>query len=193
MGRIHPLVVVVAGLALGGCAKTSTHPGESADAPLTDQPSAPETKPAAPVVDEEAAAAPGPARAHSVPDMRATCALEIERQIACVEQYIPMIVDVRIKLDLPAGMAARGKDEAGRQALLVEAREEFPEHYSRDKIPAICERRQAMAEQMPPELLAELNALGPDCHTAPDCAAFARCTAPVVERILAATAKAGPR
>jgi hypothetical protein len=117
--------------------------------------------------------------------------LEVRRQIACVDDYIPMIVGVRIKLDLPAGTAERGKDEVGRAALEQIAREEFPQYYSVEKIPEICAKRQAMAEQMPFEVLRELTADDGQCHLEEDCQHFASCTAPVVERILALSARSG--
>ena len=102
-----------------------------------------------------------------------------------------MIVGVRIKLDLPAGTAERGKDEAGRDQLMALALKEFSDHYSVARIPAICAQRQTMADRMPPVLLDELHALGPDCYTEKDCEGWSRCTAPMVERILAWAAASG--
>jgi hypothetical protein len=117
-------------------------------------------------------------------DIRPRCAAEIRRQLACVDDFVGTIVAVRVKLDLPPGMAEKGKDPAGRAALVATAKQEFLVDYAPDRITAICEKRQAQVAAMPPEVLNELQKTDNDCTAVGDCALFARCMAPQLEAAL---------
>jgi hypothetical protein len=104
-----------------------------------------------------------------------------------MDTFVPMIVDTRIKLDIPRGMAARGKHNAGREQLIAMAKQEFVADMAPEKHRAICDGRQAMVEAMPPERLKELKAMGGDgCLAEADCQGFTRCVAPILEKMLSA-------
>jgi hypothetical protein len=135
-------------------------------------------------------AKPNAARAF---DIRASCAAELKRTFECGDTFVPMIVDTRIKLDLPAGIAARGKDPAGRAELIATAHREFAVDKAPDKHREICERRQAIVDAMPPERLKAMQASMPICPTTADCQAFARCQQPILEKMIPIEAAARGR
>lgn len=194
MPRNNPsAIVTIVGALLCGCASTQTHTTEAANtAPNANTPSSESPVEVANASAHETTTTEAePATAPTKPDIGETCPLEVKRQIECKDKYLPMIVGVRIKLDFPKGTAERGKDAAGRAALVALAHQEHPDYYSVDKIPVICRQRQAMVDRMPPEMIEELTAIGPDCHTEETCEGFTQCVAPMVERILAWTASTG--
>jgi hypothetical protein len=115
---------------------------------------------------------------------------ELKRTFECKDTFVPTIVDTRIKLDIPAGIAARGKTPAGRTALIAQAHKEFAVDKAPDKHQAICERRQAMADSLPPERLKELQSTMPVCPTNADCKAFAECERPILEKMIPVEAAA---
>jgi hypothetical protein len=133
-----------------------------------------------------------PTAAHAF-DIRATCAAELKRTFECKESFVPMIVDTRIKLDLPAGIAADGKDAAGRAAIVAKAHQEFAVGKAPDQHPAICERRQAMVDAMPAERVKAMQASMPTCPTSADCQAFTACMQPILERMIPVEAEARKR
>ena len=126
----------------------------------------------------------GPGTAPAVPDLRAACAEEIRRELTCEADFVPMIVDARIRLDLPPGMAARARGPDGRDGLVAEARAEFAEDYAPDRIETICNHRQARAASLSPEALEDLRRDNGACTGATDCRAFTACMAPILEKLL---------
>src|SRR4051812_46532000 len=56
--------------------------------------------------------------------LRHTCVAMLERARTCTDDYLAMLVDVRVRLDHPAGIAAMDRDR-GRKSLLAEAHEEW--------------------------------------------------------------------
>ena len=124
-------------------------------------------------------------------DIRATCALELKRELTCKQSFVPMIVDTRIKLDVPRGIAARGKDQAGREELIAIAHREFAVDRAPAKHRTICDGRQAMVDAMPPERLQQLKTVAGDCLAAADCEGYTRCVAPLLEKMLAAAPPRG--
>jgi hypothetical protein len=104
-----------------------------------------------------------------------------------------MIVDTRIKLDLPKGVAAKGKDKAGRAKLVTLAKKEFADDYAADKIKGICEKRQAQVASVPPEVVKEMLAMQDKCKAVADkdCKGFAACMAPILEKMLGMGASSG--
>jgi len=123
-------------------------------------------------------------------DLRATCAAELKRTFECKERFVPMIVETRIKLDLPPGIAARGKDPAGRAGLVAIAHREFAADRAPDKHRAICEGRQAIVDAMPPARLQALRTTIRACPTTTDCQTFTRCMQPILERMIPVEAAA---
>jgi electron transfer flavoprotein alpha/beta subunit len=120
--------------------------------------------------------------------------MELKRQLKCMDTFVPMIVDTRIKLDIPRGMAARGKDQASREELIAIAKREFVVDKAPERHRTICDGRQAIVEAMPPDRLKALLAMGADgCLAEADCHGFTRCQAPVLEKMLVAVPPQGER
>jgi len=163
---VLPLAVIAAA-ALSGCTTSRTCPAAPARPPATSGP---------------------------VIDIRTTCAMELKRQLKCMDTFVPMIVDTRIRLDLPRGIAARGKDETGRAELIAIAKKEFVVDKAPERHKRICDGRQAVVEAMPPERLKALTAMGLDeCLAEPDCQGFTKCQARVLEKMLVAARPHGER
>jgi hypothetical protein len=118
-----------------------------------------------------------------VADIRAACAEELRRELACEDDFVAMIVDTRIRLDVPPGTAARAAEPNGRARLLEEATAEFSRDYAPDKIERVCQRRQAALESSP-EAMPQIGSIGAACTAQPDCAAFTACMAPILDKLL---------
>ncbi len=174
------LLSLLAGAAVVGC--PSAKP--SATAPTT-APTTAATTAAATSTDLPPPSAPPAAML----DVKAICTEEIQRERACQDDFVPMIVDTRIKLDLPQGIASRGKTD--RAALVAEAKKEFLEDYAPEKLPTICERRQAQAAQPPPAAVKEMKASSDACRATTSCKAFTACMAPILEKVLSMGLESG--
>lgn len=116
-------------------------------------------------------------------DMDATCRESFARQRTCTDDFIPALVDARIELDLPAGIAAEGKKEGGRDALIKQAKEEW----SNDSEPAAVAAKCAeMGPKVPAEQKAELQAAHTKCLAISDCKAYVECVMPITKKMLSA-------
>jgi hypothetical protein len=112
-------------------------------------------------------------------DPVSTCRTVVERQRACTDHYVPALVDLRIKLDRPAGTAARAKEE-GHEATVARAKAEWTVDTTDDKIAQDCSR----VSQLPPERLKEEMPMAEACLAKPDCPTFTECIIRVEERNL---------
>lgn len=104
----------------------------------------------------------------------ATCEALFQREAACTDSFIPMLVDTRIKLDLPAGIAA-----TSREVLIAKAKEEWKV----DSLPEAAARTcQKAAPGQPAAMVASARA----CLAESTCDAFVACVQPLHEQMLAA-------
>src|SRR5689334_16952529 len=90
---------------------------------------------------EAAPASPGaPAQKASTPDPQATCVELMTRNRVCTEDFIPALVDARVKYDNPPGI----KDQVAkdRDAVIAQAKAEWAED---SKDAAIAEHCKEMA------------------------------------------------
>lgn len=133
-----------------------------------------------------------PAVTHAI-DIRTSCLAELKRTFECKDSFVPMIVDTRLKLDLPAGIAARGKEPDGRAKLVEQAHGEFAVGKAPDKHEAICAHRQAMVDSMPPEQVKAMQGSMPTCPTSAECATFTACMQPILEKMIPVEAAARKR
>src|SRR5262245_35857971 len=78
-------------------------------------------------------------KAHAAADPVSMCRRVVERQRACTDHYVPALVDLRIKLDRPAGTAKRAKEE-GREAMITRAKAEWVVDTTDDRIAQDCSR-----------------------------------------------------
>lgn len=100
------------------------------------------------------------------------CEAFFTRAAACTDTYLPALVDLRIELDKPAGIAAHAQSE-GRDAVLAKAQEEWAADSQPAAITANCERA---VSSVPPERVEQMRGQVESCTAAADCAAFATCS-----------------
>jgi hypothetical protein len=116
-------------------------------------------------------------------DMEAVCRDSFARQRTCTDDFIPALVDARIELDLPAGIAAEGKKDGGRDALIAKAKEEW----SKDSEPAaVAAQCTDMSGKMPADQKAEVSGALSQCLPSADCKSYVACVMPVTKKMLSA-------
>jgi hypothetical protein len=111
-------------------------------------------------------------------DAKAGCVKLREKQRACTADFIPALVDMRIKIDMPPGIAAAAKSE-GRDALVKQAHEEWKKDSTNESINAMCEKM-----PMPPNATQAHKDAAARCLAMADCTAFVGCFLPVLEELM---------
>lgn len=160
---ILPRLSLALSLALAAC---------GADQPAATQPASPQ--PAAPAE----GTATGTAAAAGDSDLGTLCRQAMSKSRSCTDLYIPALVDARIQVDRPPGIAAQGNTPAGRDHLIEQARTEWQNDSTPEAIDATCSK---MVGAVPDDQRDELGSqvatcLDPD-HAA--CDAFVACIIPV--------------
>lgn len=128
----------------------------------------------------EASAAPAAqatAAGDSSVDAKATCVASWVRQRECTDQFIPALVDLRVRMDFPAGIAAEAQQH-GRDALITTARGEWAEDSTDEAIATSCDRMLAALPSPPVE---EALEGGARCLAETTCDAFVTCELAVME------------
>jgi hypothetical protein len=108
----------------------------------------------------------------------AQCVAVRNRERACTADYIPALVDLRIELDRPAGIAARAKD-MGRNPLTAEALKEWQGDSAEPE--AFC--RQQLSK-MPLPQAAGFMQNASSCAQQSSCKAFVHCWLPLIRPTL---------
>jgi hypothetical protein len=113
-------------------------------------------------------------------DATAICTSVITRQRECSGTFVPALVDLRIRLDRPAGIAARGSGD-GRAALVAAALDEWRADSTDQAIAATCSavRGSAKSRSIDHHLVR-----AEDCLAQDSCDAFVSCLEPVLESFL---------
>src|SRR5262245_44615280 len=111
---------------------------------------------------------------------QALCVRSFEKQRECTDTFLPALVDARVRLDKPAGIAAADK-ESGREALVAQAREEWKNDSTDTAINDTCAGMIAHGMGTP-----EMSAAVSSCLEAPSCADFVPCQIKIIEGHLAA-------
>lgn len=106
------------------------------------------------------------------PTLAELCEAHHARERTCVNEYLDAVVTLRIKVDMPPGIAADA-EKRGRAAILADARENWNRDSRPEVITPMCNKLDA---QVPAERVPSLRAQGQRCLDAPDCAAFAACS-----------------
>jgi hypothetical protein len=120
------------------------------------------------VQEESSGATLAPAEAEAV------CVASFKRQRECGDTFLPALVDLRVRLDKPAGIAEADRTE-GRAALLATAQEEWRNDSTDEAIASTCSnmvtrgRGAAMAGPMK------------SCLAASACAEFVPCQIDLME------------
>jgi hypothetical protein len=121
-----------------------------------------------------------PATAAGADDAQTTCVATFVRQRECTDQFIPALVDMRVRLDQPAGIAARAREAGGRDAIIAEAKTEWAEDSKDEKIAAQCEQ---IVGGVPAEHMQQALPEIQGCLEKSDCDAFVGCILPAIEKL----------
>lgn len=103
------------------------------------------------------------------------CRSLMQRQRACTEQFIPALVEARVKSDSPPGLAARER-EIGRDALVKDALAEWETDARDPNIAALCDD---IAQAISPEKDVLLRSSVSNCLAKEGCNAFVSCAVPL--------------
>jgi hypothetical protein len=106
------------------------------------------------------------------------CRSVFAREAECTDLFIPMLVDARIRHDLPAGITARAAQPGGREALIAAAKEEWKTDGAEPARSATCQK---IASHATPQMVAQ----GKACLARGSCADFVACMAPFHDARLA--------
>lgn len=125
------------------------------------------------------APAPSESKAESGGDLLDVCVKTFERQYECTDDFIPALVDFRIKNGLlPAEAAPLLEEEGGREKLIQMAMEEWKVDGVEPQRTESCKK---MTKVVTPEEGEKLKAAGEQCLATTDCKAFLDCMMPIVE------------
>jgi hypothetical protein len=109
-------------------------------------------------------------------DPKASCVAVLQRMRTCTDQFIPALVDLRIRYDRPAGIAAAAEAK-GRDALVAGALKEWSVDSSDEHIAELCGD---IDKKMTPALQELVNA-GHGCLGQQTCDAAVACVIPLIE------------
>lgn len=120
--------------------------------------------------------APSQAQPASAGDAQATCVEVFTRNRTCTAQYIPALVDLRAKHDVPAGIAA--EVASNRAQVIAQANEEWAIDGTDEAIAATCTKIAASLTEADQADLGGVQA----CLSNADCAAYTACVMPYFEK-----------
>ena len=108
------------------------------------------------------------------------CQAMFEREAACTDSFIPMLVDLRIRHDVPAGIAESAREPNGRAELIAIAKQEW----SQDSLPAA--RARTCARVAPGQPQSQVAAVR-TCLAKSSCDQVVACLSPFHEARIAAS------
>jgi hypothetical protein len=136
---------------------------------------------------EPAQPAPQPAAqpaAQTLDDLVSMCQRLFARKETCADDYLPVLLDLRVELNLPPGIGDEVKAK-GRDAVLALAHTELARDTQPEKVNPLCETAAANAKQAPPERAHQLLDLGARCEAAEECKAFSTCVVQIDRQFIA--------
>lgn len=115
--------------------------------------------------------------ASSAPDtpVARVCRDLMQRERDCSAVFIPALVAERVRLDIPAGIAAEDA-KLGREALVSEALDEYANDSKDERIAATCAQ---VAARLPAERGQRLIGAGEACLELDACEPFVACAVPI--------------
>lgn len=119
------------------------------------------------------------------------CQRIFARKATCADDYLPVLLDLRIELNLPPGIGDRVKEQ-GRDAILALAHTELARDTEPSKVTALCETAKSNASKAPSGRLGQLIELGAKCEAATDCKAFSACVVMIDRAFIASGSAATP-
>ena len=123
-----------------------------------------------------APAAPTRAQPASAGDAKAICVEVFTHNRTCTAQYIPALVDLRAKYDVPAGIAA--EVAAHRDQVIAQANEEWATDSQPAAIDATCTQIAANLGDGDRDAFGGIQA----CLSIQDCGAYTACVMPYFEK-----------
>ena len=132
---------------------------------------------------EPAKPAPQPA-AQTLDDLVPMCQRLFARKETCADDYLPVLLDLRVELNLPPGIGDEIKAK-GRDAVLALAHSELAHDTQPEQVNPLCDRAAANAKQAPPERAHQLLDFGARCEAAADCKGFATCVVQIDRMFIA--------
>ena len=117
----------------------------------------------------------------AAPSVQARCEAFFARARTCSEPYIAGLVDVRVELDNPPGVAARA-DAEGKDAIVTQAMAEWATDSQPENVTRMCTETVA---QVPPEQVSAMMAGAERCLAEAECDAFATCAKDLHRMMLA--------
>jgi hypothetical protein len=139
-------------------------------------------EPAAPAPSSQPSSSAAPATTDLVP----MCERIFARKATCADDYLPALLDVRVELNAPPGIAETIKSE-GRDAVLATAHTELARDTQPDRVAAVCDEGASRAANAPPERVRQLLEQSKRCEAAADCKAFASCVVEIDRGFIAAS------
>jgi hypothetical protein len=133
---------------------------------------------------EPAKPAPQPA-AEPAADFIPMCKRIFARKQTCADDYLPVLLDLHVELNIPPGFGDRVKSQ-GRDAMLAIAHTELARDTEPAKVAALCE---TTATKVPPARAVQLYEQGGKCEATTDCKAFAVCVVEIDRGFIAAGAQ----
>jgi hypothetical protein len=134
---------------------------------------------------EPAKPSPQPAARVAAADPVPMCKRIFARKATCADDYLPVLLDLRVELNLPPGIGDQVKSQ-GRDAVLAIAHTELARDTEPAKVAALCE---TTATKMPPERVDQLVEQGAKCEATTDCKAFAVCVVAIDRGFIASGAQ----
>lgn len=104
-----------------------------------------------------------------------SCVSGMTKARQCTNEYIPALVDLRISLDMPAGIAQAAQTQ-GREALVSRAMQEWKNDSTDASIADTC---QNMAASVPDESAARISQGTSNCVAKANCSEFVSCMIPL--------------
>ena len=98
------------------------------------------------------------------------CLATMARERECQDAFVPALVALRVRVDMPAGIAAEDAS-GGRDALVTSARAEYAAGATDEAFQQNC----AQMAQMPAEQASAWTDIMEGCLATTDCAAFVEC------------------
>jgi hypothetical protein len=127
------------------------------------------------------ASSPDPAATARPAALQAQCEAFFARARTCSEPYVAGLVDVRIELDRPPGIADRARAE-GREPLVAQAMEEWETDSQPENVTRMCA---GSMTNMPAEQTQAMSAAAERCMAETACDAFATCAADMHRTMIA--------
>lgn len=126
----------------------------------------------------------------SAADLVPMCQQIFARKATCADDYLPLLLDLRVELNLPPGIGDEVKAK-GRDTVLAISHTELAHDTEPAKVDALCTAAAENAKKAPPERVDQLLQQGGTCEATTGCKAFASCVVQI-DRVFIASPRSSP-